>query len=174
MEEIWKDIEGYEGYQVSSFGNIKSLHYCNTDKEHLLAPIENKKHYRVILNGDSLWVHRIVAFAFPEICGEYFEGAIINHKDERPENNRADNLEWCTYKYNRNYGSCSEKIRQKLTNRKDCSKPVIQLDKDGNQLNEYPSAMEVQRALGYQNQHIIACCKGKIKTAYGFKWQYAA
>lgn len=171
--EIWRPIAGYEGlYEVSDNGGVKSLHYNNTNNEQILTPIEIKNHYRVNLKGKYHWVHRLVAMAFPEICGDYFDGAIINHKNENGLDNRAYNLEWCTYSYNRTYGSYSEKIRNKLTNRKDHSKSICQY-KDGVLIGTWPSAMEIERTLGYRNSHILECCKGKLKTAYGFVWRYA-
>ena len=38
---------------------------------------------------------------------------------------------------------------------------------------EYPSALEIERLFGYANTNIIACCKGKLHTAYGFHWKYS-
>lgn len=53
------------------------------------------------------------------------------------------------------------------------SKVVIQIDKDTNEIiAEFPSTMEVQRQLGFANQNISQCCRGKLKSSYGFKWQY--
>ena len=48
----------------------------------------------------------LVAFYF---CDGYKEGFVVNHKDENPANNCADNLEWCTQKYNMNYGNIKKK-----------------------------------------------------------------
>lgn len=58
-------------------------------------------------------IHRLVAEAFIPNPNNY---PCINHKDENPSNNNIDNLEWCTYKYNANYGTGVE--RQKLSRRK--------------------------------------------------------
>ena len=104
MEEIWKDIAGYEGkYQVSNMGRVRSLPRVALDtkgrrqqvKGIILKPNDRKGYDSVRLrdNGryDVFSVHRLVGMAF--VPG-YFDGAVINHKDENPKNNRADNLEW--------------------------------------------------------------------------------
>lgn len=52
-------------------------------------------------------IHRLVAEAFMPNENNYTD---INHKDEDKTNNRIDNLEWCTHKYNMNYGTTREKI----------------------------------------------------------------
>ena len=116
MEEIWKDIEGYEGlYEVSSYGRVRSLgqfvnHNYGGDayrKGRILKPgLGSKKYLSVTLSKNGIQkqysVHRLVAQAFiPNINNL----PIINHKDEDRTNNSVDNLEWCDYKYNVNYGN---------------------------------------------------------------------
>ena len=118
--EIWKDILGYEGlYQVSSYGRIKSLSRKRNnglDKTIILKEnINNKGYKRINLHKNkkmkSYLVHRLVAQAFIPNPNNY---PIINHKDENPSNNHVSNLEWCTYKYNNNYGTKGEKISKAL------------------------------------------------------------
>lgn len=114
MEEIWKDIYGYEGYyQVSSLGRIKSLkrivygvgHGYNRMKEETIKKfgIHNKGYYQVQLCKErckrTFKVHRLVATAFCENKNNYEQ---VDHIDGNKLNNRVDNLEWVTNKENHN------------------------------------------------------------------------
>ena len=129
MEEIWKDIKftdtdgkeyDYTGYyQVSNLGRVRSLDriihrinngtLCETNlKGKILKQCKIKGYFSVVLNknGDKkqFRVHRLVAHMYI-INPNPNEFVIINHKDEDPSNNNADNLEWCTYQYNTQYSS---------------------------------------------------------------------
>jgi group I intron endonuclease len=52
------------------------------------------------------------------------------------------------------------------------TKPVTQFDMDGNIVKEWERILDIETELGFHNTNITACCKGKQKTAYGFKWKY--
>lgn len=108
MREVWKDIEGYEGYyQVSSFGNVKSLQRLRYNSNAVLserllkATLNSDKYYCVKLykNGKktSYKVHELVANAF--VIGKK-EKLQINHIDGVKTNNFHLNLEWVTPKEN--------------------------------------------------------------------------
>lgn len=98
-KEIWKDIEGYEGfYQVSNLGNVRSLNYGNKGFVKNLKPrIVKDGYYMVNLKNKNYQIHQLVAKAFISNPNNYVE---INHKDENKHNNCADNLEWCSREYN--------------------------------------------------------------------------
>lgn len=116
MEEIWKDIPGYEGiYVVSNFGKVKSLQRtrkCSYGSirivyEKILNHKIDKDGYHIVTLSKEgktkcIGVHRLVAQAF---LPNSYNFPMINHKDEDPSNNNVDNLEWCTAKYNSNYGT---------------------------------------------------------------------
>ena len=114
---IWKDVKNYEGlYQVNNYGQVKSLR-----KGKILRTFKNGKttHQALHLaNKDKVskkeYIHRLVAFAFPEICGEWFEGAEVNHLDENPLNNTPANLRWTTHRDNNLWGTKIERQRQKM------------------------------------------------------------
>lgn len=127
--EKWKDIKGYEGlYQVSNFGNVKSLNYKRTNKEALLKLQTNTDGYKIInLRKDGknklYLVHRLVAMTFIPNPNNY---PIVNHKDENKENNSVDNLEWCTHIYNLNYGDRGKVVSK--VNKESNNNNIIPLD----------------------------------------------
>ena len=132
MEEVWKDIEGYEGYyQVSSIGRVRSVdRYVNHGGKsgkglslkngRILKPTLSGKGYpSVMLSKNSkpkrMLVHRLVAEAFIPNPYNYDE---INHKSEVKTENFVENLEWCDRKYNNNYGNRCEKYIKTRTEKK--------------------------------------------------------
>lgn len=165
MVEIWKDVVGYETlYQVSNLGRVKSLGNDKTKKEKILKLEKRKTGYlqaHLSKNGKTklIYVHRLVAKSFIENPNNLEQ---INHKDENKGNNNVNNLEWCTPKYNINYGTRLSKM----------SNPVLQIDENDNIIAEYESIRCAARMLGVHNQNIQSCCAGKLKTAYNYKWKY--
>lgn len=197
MEEIWKPVVGYEGlYEVNQFGSIKTI---NRRRSGLILKQQEKRngymYVSLYKNGyKTLTVHNIVASAFPEICGNRFEKAEINHKDENPKNNSAENLEWCTHTYNINYGNRNKKVAEKAKNRIRSKewidkmlanrnmpkgkgfyneKRIVQKTLEGVFIREFPSIAEAAKFFKKDVPHISSVCRGKLKTAYGYKWEYA-
>ena len=179
--EIWKDIKGYEGkYQISNYGNVKSLNYHRTGNEKLMKPtLQNNGYFWVMLckPNKRFLIHRLVADAFIQNPDNL---PCVNHKDENKHNNHVDNLEWCTQLYNINYGTCRERIKKSLLNHPDTSRKVYQYTIDGKFVKEWESAMECERN-GFKHTTIGICCKGgrfknnkwvNITQHKGFKWSY--
>lgn len=164
-KELWKDIDGYNGlYQISTLGRIKSFHY---GKEKILKTRKHPSGYQLVnLKNKTFRVHYLVAKAFLENINNYKE---INHKNENKSDNSVDNLEWCTRKYNCNYGSLPKKVANRF------SKKVIMIDEESEYkpIVVFPSAMDAERMMKIDHSSIIKCCKGKIKQAGGFVWKYA-
>lgn len=172
MREIWKDIVGYEGlYSVSNLGRVKSLKRLLNDgrlwKERILKPETNHGYLRVRLcdnNGKKhKRVHILVAEAFIPNPNDY---PYVNHKDENKSNNRVDNLEWCTAKYNSNYGSCTFKIAKKL------AKPIAQYNLDNEFIQKFKSISDASRKTGFNIAPLSNCCNNKCENAYGYKWRF--
>ncbi len=165
MIEIWKDIEGYEGlYQISNYGNVKSLGNDKTRKERILKPAKDKDGYLMVglcKQGERKYhkIHRLVAQEFFPNPNNYPE---VNHKDEDKTNNQVTNLEFCDRKYNINYGTHTE--RSALSR----SKPVLCVETG----KIYQSTHQVERELGFAQQYISNACNGRYKQAYGFHWKY--
>lgn len=201
--EIWKDIKGFEGlYQVSNEGRVKSLDHiivCNNGKGIATKLTKGKikkftewtKGYkRVTLSKDGIEkqysVHRLVAEAFID---NPYNLPCVNHKDENPSNNVWTNLEWCTHKYNMNYGTCQQRKSEKMKGRifekhfdfnvekwnhpyKTKEKKVYQYTLDGKLINVYDSLREASRKSNTPASNISCVCNGKQKTARGYIWGY--
>lgn len=99
-EEIWKDIEDFEGlYQVSNLGRVKSLVRPYRKTEKIITATPNTAGYLIVglrRQGSvkSMLVHRMVMQAFEPI--DNAEEMTVNHKNFVITDNRYDNLEWCT------------------------------------------------------------------------------
>ena len=164
--EIWKDIEGYEGlYQVSNFGRVKSMNYNHTGKEKIMSlnlTGEHRNYLNIQLckNGivEKIRVHILVAKAFvynddPKIKTH------VHHKDKNTFNNCVDNLEW---------------VDPKLHKQIDNGKPVECFDKNGNLIKHYDYIRQVELD-GHCAGHVVKCClnKPKYNTHHGYIWKYS-
>ena len=173
-EEIFKDIEGYEGlYQISNLGRVKSLNYRHTGKEKIIKVGKHKDGYLTVClykEGAKKYytVHKLVGNAFLSNPHGFKE---VNHIDEDKTNNCADNLEWCSRSYNCSYNGRAKKAGKKIAEK--LGKPVIAISKESGLIMEYESIREAERLTGVYHQNIIACCKGKYKSAGNFYWYYA-
>lgn len=164
-------MNGYSNYQISSLGRIRRINKdCRCSKyRYLKLKLEKNGYLRIGLSKSRKTkyynVHRLVCQAFIPNPNNY---PIVNHKDENRSNNNVNNLEWCTYKYNSNYGNVKLKLSNSSFKRK-----VYQFDKNMNLLNTYNSIKEASDKTNSNRRWISQCCKKEHLTCNGFYWRYA-
>lgn len=186
-KEVWREVKRphFDGlYEVSNYGKVR-----NIKTKRVLKPVAHKNGYlfACLCNHGKqaiVSVHRLVAIAFIPNPNNY---PIVNHKDETRDNNKACNLEWCTHKYNSNYGVAKIRARESLKkfkssermkeiarqNGRRSSKPVLQFDKQGKLLARYRSAKEAALSNKLNHSHILECCnKKRYKTVGGYIWKF--
>lgn len=175
MGEIWKDIKGYEGmYQVSNYGNIKSLDRIIGYKKgktrlwkgNIKKPtITCKGYLKVALykNGKSKTeeVQRIVAANFIKKPNDKTQ---VNHINGVKTDNRVENLEWVTP---------HENDLHRVNVLKKGIKKVIQYDLKGNYINTYDSLVEASRQNNVSPHGICNVACGRRNKAGGYIWKYA-
>lgn len=156
-----KDIPNFEDYKIDENGNIYSKRF----NQPLKTSIDRYGYKKVTLfkNGKAHYftVHRLVALSFipnPEGFNT------VNHKDENKLNNSVYNLEWCTPKYNANYGNRNKKLAACF------SKPILQLSLNDEVIKKWDSISEAIKF--YKNTAIGLCVKNRRSSAAGYKWKY--
>lgn len=181
-------VNGYESrYSVSSHGRV----YSHITNKELKQNIGSNGYASVELfdaDGKSkrICVHRLVATAFLPIPGE--DQVQVNHKNEDKLDNKASNLEWCTAKYNMNYGTGKERRKESMATYWASAKHaedkhriglltkellghrVLQITKTGQVIKEFISINEAGRQTGIK--HISEACNGRRKTAGGYVWSF--
>lgn len=196
--EEWKSLDflGYPDYEVSNLGRVKSLARTiirkngrrQTFSERILKQGKNRYGYlHVVLSKNGVTknftVHKLVTLAY---ISNPYNLPQINHKDENKENNKLENLEWCTHQYNNNYGTIKERKSKKILGvnnpmygkhhteeaKQKMRKPIQQFTKEGVFIRDWDSATTVSKELKIGKAGISKCCKSKLKTAYGYIWRY--
>lgn len=190
VKEIWKDVVGYEGlYEVSNLGRVRSLdrvliYKSGKHKPHkgriMRLTLTSKGYPSVDLCKDGqvkkMLVHRLVAIAFLSNPNNY---NVVNHKDETPSNNFADNLE-CTHQYNSTYGTCVIRranthrgMKHKFSHHDKQWKKVSKCDNEMNIITTYDSITIASKETGNAIQGISLASKhsGKRKCG-GYYWKY--
>lgn len=173
MEEIWRDIPGYDGlYQVSNIGRVRSfVKWKGYETPRIMSQNEDRKGYsRCTIKGKFIPVHRLVAMAFIEnICGK----PQVNHIDGNKKSNNVENLEWATNSENQRHAVLTG--LKKMSDLTDAtSKRVCQYTKSWVYLRTFESTQEAARKTGTHQSQIIDCClhKPHCISANGFKWMF--
>lgn len=115
LQETWRPVPGYSGYEVSNKGRVRSVERIKRQMSRwghtverrmggkILSPLDNGKGYLVVglRSADGVrrnfYIHRLVAEAFIE---RKKGSDYVNHKDFNTKNNSIDNLEWVTQREN--------------------------------------------------------------------------
>ena len=177
MNEIWKEIKGYEGvYAVSNLGQVKSLDRIDAAGRHLkerfLKPEITKGGYmRVSLKGKHYQLHRLVLATFNPVEG--MENLHCDHIDFNRQNNCLDNLRWLTP-----FENSSRKNPNNLPfhHSEEAKKSISEKKKKKVRCVENQQVFDSQTAAAEWAKtsvsHISQCCNGKRKTAGGYHWEF--
>lgn len=191
-KEFWKEIEGFDNYQISNLGRVKNIKF-----DRLVKPLLDNRGYIMVnlyKNGKMkrLSLHRLIAIAFipnPE------NKPCIDHINTDRSDNRIENLRWCTQKENHNNPlslmnhskaakgrtvseeqkkNQSEKMKGRYKGNKWGSKKIIQLTLDGIFVREWDAIKDAADSFGVSSSAIWNCLNGKcqVKSIKGFKWKY--
>lgn len=193
--EEWRDIPGYEGlYMVSSMGRVKSLPKYLSKTDRILRGCVDKDGYikvRLCPNPQlrkSYFVHRLVALAFIDNELQLPE---IDHLNTIKDDNRAENLRWCTHKENINNKLTIKKKSAARTGKKHSPEairkmseahkgkklpshvceliarlnrnPVLMMDTNGNAIAVFSSIKEAGMVTGVNPRRISDVCLNKEK-----------
>lgn len=191
-EEIWKDIKGFDNYQISNLCRVKNVKF-----NRFVKPLLDKHGYTCVnLYKDGkmkhLLLHRLLAIAFipnPE------NKPCVDHINTDRTDNRIENLRWVTNKENHNNPLSlvnhanasrgrvvseeqkkrqSEKMKGRFKGVRKFSKKIIQLTLDGNFVREWDSIKDAADSFGVTSSAIWNCLNGKsqVKSIKGFIWRY--
>lgn len=206
IEEVWRDVKDWEGlYQVSNLGRIRSLDGVQFHEEgglmkkkgQIIKSRNSKCGYPQCFfnrfgNKKTVLVHRIVAKAFPEICGEWFDGCVVDHIDTIRTNNNATNLRVCTHHENnmnpitrkkyhdmqigkkKNYPAWNKglKLPELSGENSGRSRAILQFSLNGDFIKRWVNTAIAGDTLGISRTAITNCLSGLSKTAKKYIWKY--
>ncbi|MBA42676.1 MAG: hypothetical protein CMF62_01530 [Magnetococcales bacterium] len=160
---VWKKINNYDIYEISSLGEVRNINSKKILSKHL-----RNGYYSICLwsnkqnKKSTVSMHRLVAQHF---LPNNNDSLIINHKDGNKINNNVTNLEYVSYKENTKHA-----IDTGL--QKPHYKKISQYDLNDNFIKSFNSIKEAEESTGVSNKHISSVCRGIRKTTGGYKWKY--
>ena len=193
---VFKDIDGYEGYfQVTTDGKVWSVPRVSVQGKKVggyflkYACKKHTQYQRVGLRKDGdykiFFVHVLVAKAFPEICGEWFDGCEVHHKNFDAGDNRAENLIVLSQTEHKalhsesdntfaNRSRAHKKAWETTKNRCRNNVRVSQYSITGEHIKDYESAQSAAIETGTNYGSLSSCLHGRYKTAGGYIWKRAS
>lgn len=153
----FKELTEYPGYAVNRDGEVKSL-----KNNRILKQSKQKSGYVVVnlkIDGKTktVYVHRLVASAF---CPNPDSQPTVNHRNEKKEDNRSCNLQYCSYSYNKNYSTTG-------------NSPISQYTITGEFVARYVDMNEILATYpNYNRTNINMNLNQWTNTAYGYVWRY--
>ena len=182
MDEVWKEIQGHDFYQVSDSGRIRSVDHIDDRgrlrKGKVLSQFRNgnKGYVGVQMNSKNVKTHRAVCIAFHGYKDSSWQ---VNHKNGIKADNRVENLEWCTNQQNvihafRELGrkSCGGH-KGKTGYLHHASLMVVAERISDGLVRSFGSSAEAARELGIGTGSVPRCCNGEYKSSKGWKFRYA-
>ena len=192
MQEIWKDIKGFEGmYQVSNLGRVRSVDRFDSigrlQKGNIKAIRDNGKGYKVVqMYKDNkpkiCYIHRLVATAFIDNPDNKPE---VHHIDSDRSNNKLENLQWVTSKENNNFPEHIESMKKNPNWLKNSKSAMAKAREKAMVINsyrtkfirgdvslEFSSLAEGARQLGLDKGGCTRVANGKQKHTHGYKVEY--
>ena len=175
--EEWRTIENYPNYAVSNLGRVKRILTCTGKplEDRMLSPYIGWGGARMVNLSDrgchrSMRISRLVAKAFLPNPDNL---QVVLHKDGDILNDRLDNLQWVSRQEFPSISSTGRKISEAR------KIPVVGTDIVTCTTRTFPSLIDAVawlKVLGGEKNaapsHICECCRGRLKTAYGFTWEY--
>lgn len=185
MEEVWKKVPGFDWYEVSDRGNVRSIdrEFVNNigrrcflkgtaikpkvERGYIRFGLRDENHKKVMMS-----VHRLVAMAFIPNPNNY---QTVNHINGIKTDNRVENLEWCSiqdnirHAYKNNLGNCLNNSKERINhvNEKNSYKRIVVICPDGTE-KEFHSVKEVALHFGIKVLTINDALIKNSHRAFGY------